>query len=103
MDTEGTHDARNTRSDHVPRPAAPPDVPPRPSAPPRFTDAPVAGGGAAAPGVSARAGEAPQSPFMAWLSAPRVLAGPGVWAFEHKPKPKDEPQEIAVPQLIAGR
>ncbi|UKY52976.1 ATP/GTP-binding protein [Streptomyces inhibens] len=102
MDTEGTHDARNTRSDHVPRPAAPPDVPPRPSAPPRFTDAPVAGGGAAAPGVSARAGEAPQSPFMAWLSAPRVLAGPGVWAFEHKPKPKDEPQEIAVPQLIAG-
>ncbi|MFI9051317.1 ATP/GTP-binding protein [Streptomyces sp. NPDC053427] len=39
---------------------------------------------------------------MAWLSAPRVLAGPGVWAFEYKPKPKDEPHEIAVTQLIVG-
>lgn len=39
---------------------------------------------------------------MAWLSTPRVLAGPGVWAFGHKPKPKDEPHKIAVPQLIAG-
>ncbi|WP_374936938.1 ATP/GTP-binding protein [Streptomyces sp. Ru73] len=39
---------------------------------------------------------------MAWLRAPRVLAGPGIWSFEHRPRPKEEPQEIAVPQLIAG-
>ncbi|MFF7229331.1 ATP/GTP-binding protein [Streptomyces sioyaensis] len=39
---------------------------------------------------------------MAWLSVPRVLAGPGVWAYGHKPRQKDEPHEIAVPQLIAG-
>ncbi|MFE0194084.1 ATP/GTP-binding protein [Streptomyces sp. NPDC058989] len=101
MDTEGTHEARNTRSDHVPRPAAPPDAPPRPAAPPGFA-APSGAGGRAAGVGAARAGDAPQSPFLAWLSAPRVLAGPGVWAFEHRPKPKDEPQDIAVPQLIAG-
>ncbi|WP_329172785.1 ATP/GTP-binding protein [Streptomyces decoyicus] len=102
MDTEGTHDARNTRSDQVPRPAAPPDVPPRPSAPPHSAAPSAAGGRPAGPGPSARAGDAPQSPFMAWLSTPRVMAGPGIWAFGHKPKPKDEPHETAVPQLIAG-
>jgi len=102
MDTEGTHDAEHTRSDQVPRPAAPPDVPPRPSAPPRFTESAVAGGRAAGPGPSARSREAPQSPFMAWLSTPRVVAGPGIWAFGHQPKPKDEPHKIAMPQLIAG-
>lgn len=102
MDTEGTHDARNTHSDHIPRPAAPPNQPPRPSAPPRSSGSYGLSSGATAAGAARRAGAAPQSPFMAWLGAPRVLAGPGVWAFEHKPKPKDEPQEIAVPQLIAG-
>lgn len=102
MDTEGTHDARNTRSDHVPRPAAPPDTPPRPSAPPRAAAPSASGAGVPRPAAAARAGAEPQSPFMAWLTAPRVLAGPGVWAFGHQPKPKDEPQEIAVPQLIAG-
>ncbi|MFI9027261.1 ATP/GTP-binding protein [Streptomyces sp. NPDC053560] len=39
---------------------------------------------------------------MAWLRAPRVLAGPGIWSFEHRVRPKEEPHEIAVPQLIAG-
>ncbi|MEU5212069.1 ATP/GTP-binding protein [Streptomyces sp. NPDC020742] len=99
MDTEGTHDARNTRSDQVPRPTAPPDAPPRPSGPPR-----VGGvrGEAAPAGAVRRAEGTPQSPLMAWLSAPRVLAEPGVWAYGHKPKPKDPPQEIAVTQLIAG-
>ncbi|QIK11192.1 ATP/GTP-binding protein [Streptomyces sp. ID38640] len=102
MDTEGTHDARNTRSDQVPRPAAPPDVPPRPSAPPHFAAPAPAADRAPGSGTSARAGDAPQSSFMAWLSAPRVLSGPGIWAFEHKPRPKEEPRDIAVPQLIAG-
>ena len=104
MDTEGTHDARNTRSDQVPRPAAPPRMyrrgPVRRRTPRR---PPPPAGGPRGPASSARAGDAPQSPFMAWLSTPRVMAGPGIWAFGHKPKPKDEPHETAVPQLIAGR
>ncbi|MER7399064.1 ATP/GTP-binding protein [Streptomyces sp. NPDC000151] len=93
MDTEGTHDARNTHSPGIPHPAPPPApaaVPPMPKAPPGA--GPVPGG---APG-------APESPFMTWLRAPRVLAGPGIWSFEHRPRPKEEPHEIAVPQLIAG-
>lgn len=102
MDTEGTHDAQDTRSDQVPRPAAGPDVPPRPTAPPRFVPPSASGGRITGQGAAARPGDAPQSPFMAWLSVPRVLAGPGVWAFGHKPRKKDEPREIAVPQLIAG-
>ncbi|WP_030413756.1 hypothetical protein [Streptomyces sp. NRRL S-1448] len=102
MDTEGTHDARHTRSDQVPRPAPPPDLPPRPTAPPLFPDPAATGGDTAVPGNAVRRGDAPQSPFMAWLSAPRVLAGPGIWAYEHRPRPKDEPHEIAVPQLISG-
>ncbi len=65
-------------------------TPPMPQVPPAAGPAP---GGA--PG-------APESPFMTWLRAPRVLAGPGIWSFEHRPRPKEEPHEIAVPQLIAG-
>ncbi|MFE7294556.1 ATP/GTP-binding protein [Streptomyces sp. NPDC057579] len=101
MDTEGTQDARNIRSDQVPRPAHPAEPPPRPAAPPAYA-APPASGGTAGPRGGSRTGEGPQSPLMAWLGTPRVPAGPGVWAFGHRPKPKDEPHEIAVPQLIAG-
>lgn len=88
MDTEGTYDARHTRSGQVPRPAGPP---PRPSEPPRFPAGPPAPGG-----------PAPESPFMAWLRAPRVLAGPGIWSFEHKPRPKEEPHRLPGTQLLAG-
>ncbi|WP_438485617.1 ATP/GTP-binding protein [Streptomyces sp. S186] len=101
MDTEGTQDARNIRSGQFPRPAHPPGPPPRPAVPPGYAVPPASGGGAG-PRGGGRAGEAPQSPLMAWLSAPRRSGGPGVWALGHRPRPKDAPQEIAVPQLITG-
>ncbi|GAA0446854.1 hypothetical protein GCM10010361_08490 [Streptomyces olivaceiscleroticus] len=92
MDTEGTHDARNTHSARIPHPPGPP---------------PGAGGGrppgaVPIPPKPTTAPGAPESPFMTWLRAPRVLAGPGIWSFEHRVRPKEEPHEIAVPQLIAG-
>ncbi|WP_053164944.1 ATP/GTP-binding protein [Streptomyces noursei] len=101
MDTEGTQDARNIRSDQLPRPAHPPEPPPRPAAPPVYAAA-AASGGVMPPRGGARTGDGSPSPLMAWLSTPRVPAGPGVWAFGHRPKPKVEPHETAVPQLIAG-
>ncbi|WP_030266455.1 hypothetical protein [Streptomyces violens] len=94
MNTEGTHDARNTHSAGIPHPAAPPGAGGAPAGGPPGT-APIPPMPATPPGT-------PESPFMAWLRAPRVLAGPGIWSFEHRPRPKEEPHEIAVPQLIAG-
>ncbi|MEU9115822.1 ATP-binding protein [Streptomyces sp. NPDC048483] len=98
MDTEGTQDAGSTRSELVPRPAAPPDAPPRPSAPPAPAGSP--------PVVPATppdgAGEAPEPPLLGWLRTPRPAAGPGVWTYGHRPRPAKEPDRIPARQLLSG-
>ena len=68
MDTEGTYDARGTRSGSVPRPAGPP---PRPALPPRPVEAPAAG------------------PALGdWLRTPRAPAEPGLWRYGHTAAPR---------------
>ncbi|GHA43368.1 hypothetical protein GCM10010372_49150 [Streptomyces tauricus] len=84
MDSDGTHDARGTHADRVPRPAGPPRVPPRP------TQAP---GGPPRPDGSA---------FLSWLRTPRPEAAPGVWRFGHRPRPEVEPEQIPARQLLSG-
>ncbi|MFJ8940674.1 ATP-binding protein [Streptomyces sp. NPDC102365] len=84
MDSDGTHDARGTHADRVPRPAGPPRVPPRP------TQAP---GGPPRPDGSA---------FLTWLRTPRPEAAPGVWRFGHRPRPEVEPEQIPARQLLSG-
>jgi hypothetical protein len=84
MDSDGTHDARGTHADRVPRPAGPPRVPPRP------TQAP---GGPPRPDGSA---------FLTWLRTPRPEAAPGVWRFGHRPRPEVEPEQIPARPLLSG-
>ncbi|MGW2368069.1 ATP/GTP-binding protein [Streptomyces sp. NPDC001667] len=43
-----------------------------------------------------------ESPFMAWLRAPRAQAQPGVWAFDHRPRAPEEPGRVPGRQLISG-
>ncbi|GAA2471601.1 ATP/GTP-binding protein [Streptomyces mauvecolor] len=82
MDTEGTHDARGTRSGAVPRPVVPP---PRPPLPPRPTEAPAAG------------------PALGdWLRTPRAPAEPGLWRFGHKPRPDADPDRVPDRALLVG-
>ncbi|MFI6473755.1 ATP/GTP-binding protein [Streptomyces sp. NPDC050516] len=82
MDTEGTHDARGTRSGAVPRPVVPP---PRPALPPRPVEAPAAG------------------PALGdWLRTPRAPAEPGLWRFGHKPRPDADPDRVPDRALLVG-
>ncbi|GHF73778.1 hypothetical protein GCM10010218_63710 [Streptomyces mashuensis] len=73
------------RQGTVPRDAPPP--PRRPPGPP-----PAAPGGAAPT----------ESPFVAWLRAPRLSPQPGVWAYEHRPRPAQEPGRVPGRQLVGG-
>ncbi|MEU9099392.1 ATP/GTP-binding protein [Streptomyces sp. NPDC048361] len=82
MDTEGTYDARGTRSGWVPRPAGPP---PRPALPPRPAEAPTA---------AASLGD--------WLRTPRAPAEPGLWRFGHKPRPDADPDRVPDRALLVG-
>ncbi|WP_328499189.1 ATP-binding protein [Streptomyces sp. NBC_00414] len=84
MDSDGTHDARGTHADRVPRPAGPPRVPPRPAQAP---------GGPPRPDGSA---------FLTWLRTSRPEAAPGVWRFGHRPRPEVEPEQIPARQLLSG-
>ncbi|MFD7337763.1 ATP/GTP-binding protein [Streptomyces violascens] len=82
MDTEGTHDARGTRSGAVPRPVVPP---PRPPLPPRPAEAPPAG------------------PALGdWLRTPRAPAEPGLWRFGHKPRADADPDRVSDRALLVG-
>ncbi|MFJ1971499.1 ATP-binding protein [Streptomyces sp. NPDC087903] len=87
MDSDGTHDARGTHANPVPRPAGPPEVP---AAPPRP---------AGAPGMPPRPDG---SAFLTWLRTPRPEAAPGVWRFGHTPRPEEEPERIPGRQLLSG-
>ncbi|MFI1211111.1 ATP-binding protein [Streptomyces sp. NPDC020802] len=84
MDSDGTHDARGTHADRVPRPAGPPQVPPRPAQAPGAPPLPDG------------------SAFLTWLRTPRPEAAPGVWRFGHRPRPEVEPEEIPARQLLSG-
>ncbi|MFG2206398.1 ATP-binding protein [Streptomyces sp. NPDC048638] len=90
MDTEGTQDARNTRSGRVPHPAAPPDAPPPPATPPLPATPPGSPAGA------------PEPPLLGWLRTPRPEAGPGIWTYGHRPRPAREPERIPGRQLVSG-
>ncbi|MEU3917048.1 ATP-binding protein [Streptomyces sp. NPDC029004] len=82
MDSEGTFDARGTRSNPVPRPAKPP----------------------VAPGIPAIPGHAPTTrPAVAdWLRTPRPAAEPGVWRLGHRARPEEEPELVPARRLFAG-
>ncbi|MFI6052351.1 ATP/GTP-binding protein [Streptomyces violascens] len=82
MDTEGTHDARGTRSGAVPRPTVPP---PRPALPPRPVEAPSA-----------------EPALGDWLRTPRAPAEPGLWRFGHKPRPDADPDRVPDRALLVG-
>ncbi|MFE9410935.1 ATP/GTP-binding protein [Streptomyces sp. NPDC006704] len=82
MDTEGTYDARGTRSGSVPRPSGPP---PRPALPPRPVEAPTAG------------------PSLGdWLRTPRAAAEPGLWRLGHTPRRDADPDRVPDRALIGG-
>ncbi|QLH24433.1 ATP-binding protein [Streptomyces sp. Rer75] len=103
MDTEGTFDSRNTRPTPPPRPPAPPRVPPVAPAepPPMPPGAPTAPGAPTGPGAPIAPGARPS--FVAWLRTPRAeAAGPGVWAYGHKPKPPEDPDRIPTRGLLSG-
>ncbi|MEC4020153.1 ATP-binding protein [Streptomyces sp. H27-D2] len=127
MDTEGTRDSRDTRSNPVPRPAtpagppkptpsstppsAPPahttpsSAPPRPSAPPdRPAADPSAHTGHTEPPAAAprSGGRAAESSFVGWLRTPRAAAEPGIWRYGHRVRPPEEPERIPGRQLISG-
>lgn len=103
MDTEGTHDPQDTRSDQVPRPAAGPDVPPRPTVPPPFVPRiPPPPAGPAAPPGSGPEGPGAEPPLLGWLRTPRPAAAPGVWTFGHRPRAAADPDRIPTRQLIGG-
>ncbi|MEV7556308.1 ATP-binding protein [Streptomyces sp. NPDC089795] len=81
MDTDGTHETRQPRAGHVPRPAAPPT----PHLPPKPSHAPTAG------------------PTLGdWLRHPRTSDGPGVWTYGHVPRATEEPEETPTRQLVSG-
>ncbi|MEU5424622.1 ATP/GTP-binding protein [Streptomyces olivoreticuli] len=92
MDTEGTFDSPGTWGPQ--EPAGRRGVPPRPAGPPRVPAVPPRG--------SPAPGDQPESPFMAWLRAPRAKAQPGVWAFDHRPRAPEEPGRVPGRQLISG-
>lgn len=87
MDSDGTHDARGTHANPVPRPAGPPQVPAMPARPPAAPDVPPRPDGSA---------------FLTWLRAPRPEVAPGVWRFGHRPRPEEEPELIPARQLVSG-
>ncbi|MEU7106713.1 ATP/GTP-binding protein [Streptomyces sp. NPDC046215] len=96
MDAEGTYDTPGTWGPG--EPAGYRAVPPRPTAPPR---PPAAVPPPAPPAVPAQGG-GQESPFTAWLRAPRAAARPGIWAFEHRPKAPEDPARVPGRQLISG-
>ncbi|TQK51521.1 hypothetical protein FBY35_1924 [Streptomyces sp. SLBN-118] len=82
MDSEGTFDARGTRSNPVPRPAGPPAV----------------------PGIPAVPGHAPTTrpAVVDWLRTPRPAAEPGVWRLGHRARPEEEPELVPARRLFTG-
>ncbi|MFI2352324.1 ATP/GTP-binding protein [Streptomyces sp. NPDC019443] len=82
MDSEGTFDARGTRSNPVPRQARPPVV----------------------PGIPAVPGHAPTTrPAVAdWLRTPRPAAAPGIWRLGHRARPEEEPELVPARPLFSG-
>ncbi|MEV7832646.1 ATP/GTP-binding protein [Streptomyces subrutilus] len=89
MDTDGTHEARTTRTGHVPRPAGPPPtpLPPRPTTPPpKPPHAPAA----------------PPTPLTDWLRTARPVAEPGVWRYGHAPRAAVEPARTPDRALASG-
>ncbi|WP_030161503.1 ATP/GTP-binding protein [Streptomyces sp. NRRL S-244] len=107
MDTDGTYGHSHggpggppdgvTAGGHVPRPAGPPPVlPPRPAKappPPAHAPRPAAEGSASA-----------QSPFTAWLRAPRPAAEPGIWRYAYtpaEPKPTGSDRSVLTRVVIA--
>ncbi len=77
----------------VPQGAPPPmpvEAPPRPRAVPQR------------PGREPGAASRDRSPFLTWLRASRVSAGPGIWAYGYHPKPPEEPDRIPGRQLLSG-
>ncbi|WP_405805758.1 ATP-binding protein [Streptomyces sp. NBC_00210] len=82
MDSEGTFDARGTRSNPVPRPARPPVV----------------------PGIPAIPGHAPTTrpAVVDWLRTPRPAAEPGIWRLGHRSRPDEEPELVPARRLFTG-
>lgn len=82
MDSEGTFDARGTRSNPVPRPARPPVV----------------------PGIPAVPGHAPTTrpAVVDWLRTPRPAADPGIWRLGHRARAAEEPELVPARRLFAG-
>ncbi|TXS35598.1 ATP/GTP-binding protein [Streptomyces sp. uw30] len=90
MDSDGTHDARGTHANPVPRPAVPPDapaVPPRP---------------AWEPGAPRRQESGQGEAVAAWLDESRPEAGTGIWRFGYR-MPKAGPNgERLAPVTVIG-
>ncbi|MFV0133359.1 ATP-binding protein [Streptomyces sp. HMX87] len=114
MDGDGTHEARGTHANPVPRPAGPPQmpaVPPRPtrgpgafepSGPPEPSGAPGASAMPAMPAAPPTPPPPDGSSFLSWLRTPRPEALPGVWRFGHRPRPEEEPEQVPARQLLSG-
>ncbi|MEU0387271.1 ATP-binding protein [Streptomyces chartreusis] len=109
MDSDGTHEARGTHANPVPRPAGPPEVPAVPpnghSAPPNGLDGAPPDGSSVPPRPTRAPGVPPMpdgSSFLTWLRTPRPEAPPGVWRFGHRPRPEEEPERTPGRQLVSG-
>ncbi|MFD7549242.1 ATP-binding protein [Streptomyces sp. NPDC059816] len=85
----------------APQPGEPPH-----GGPPRLGVPPVPPRPATVPGeVPHPTGPAPQPDghgFLRWLRTPRPEAAPGVWRFDHTPRPDEEPELTPARQLFSG-
>ncbi|NUP20437.1 MAG: ATP/GTP-binding protein [Streptomyces sp.] len=90
MDSDGTHEARGTHANPVPRPAAPPDapaVPPRP---------------AWEPGAPPRQEHSRGQSVAAWLDEARPEAGTGIWRFGYRMPKAGLNVERLAPVTVVG-
>lgn len=92
MDSDGTHDARGTHANPVPRPAGPPRPPSTPPRPDR------------APGLPPAAEHAPRasSAVAEWLDEARPTVRTGIWRFGYRLPKAARPTERLAPVTVVG-
>ncbi|GAA3216849.1 hypothetical protein GCM10020256_19410 [Streptomyces thermocoprophilus] len=107
MDSDGTHEARGTRANQVPRPAGPsgdpavPPVPPLPPGPPRSGEDPAGDPASAAPPPPPAVPPGGRSATAEWLDRPRPAAEPGIWRLGYRrPRPASTGERLSPVTLV---
>ncbi|MCL2733440.1 MAG: ATP-binding protein [Actinomycetia bacterium] len=93
-DHEGTHRYGDAGVPRIPPSSPNSGLPPRPDVAP----APVPHPAAPPPPVKAP----PASQLEVWLRTPREVDAPGIYGFDHTPRPAPDPERIATRRLLGG-